>query len=76
MRIEVPPGECRTAYNGYPWSQIAEIFPEKTRLLLAEFMYGQTMMVCDETSECDQAHGPAVYWWDFWDFLEGRISRD
>lgn len=51
MRIEVPPGECKTAYNGYPWSQLERIFPPTTMSRLEAWMYGQTMMICNGTPE-------------------------
>lgn len=86
MRIEIPPGECKTAYGGYPWSQLDEILPPDTAKALGQWMYGQTMMICDGSPErkwidgelievgppkCDRAHGPVVYEWDLDRFLLG-----
>lgn len=51
MRIEIPPGECKTAYNGYPWSQLERIFLPTTVSRLEAWMYGQTMMICDGSAE-------------------------
>lgn len=86
MRVEVPPGECRTAYNGYPWTQLETIFPPTTVSRLEAWMFGQTMMICDGSpewkwvddelvevgpSKCDRAHGGVVYEWDLDRFLLG-----
>lgn len=84
MEVEVPPGECRTAYNGYPWSQLERIFQPTTVSRLEAWMSGQTMMICDGSPErkwvhgklvevgppkCDRAHGLVVYEWDLERFL-------
>lgn len=51
MRVEVPPGKCKTAYGGYPWSQLDEILPPDTVKSLEQWMYGQTMMICEGSPE-------------------------
>lgn len=86
MKIEIPPGNCRTAYGGYPWSQLDEILPPDTVKSLEQWMYGQTMMICDGSPErtwidgelvevgppkCNRSHGTVVYEWDLARFLLG-----
>lgn len=56
MKIEIPPGDCRTAYGGYPWTQLETIFPDKTFAMLKGWMYGQTMMLCDGSPEREWVH--------------------
>lgn len=84
--MRFPPGECHTGYGGYPWSQLDEILPTDTVRALEQWMYGQTMMICDGSperewvndelvevgpSKCDRAHGGVVYEWDLDRFLLG-----
>lgn len=78
MSTPDPKPEC---WLGYPFSQLQDILGEDRAKELFNWMYGQTMAICDgqrydhDLQEylptCPEPHGPVVYAWDFSRWLAG-----
>lgn len=72
MRSPDPQPEC---WLGYPITQLEEYLGPQRAEKLWEWMYGQTMSICDGqrydhelqsyVDTCPEPHGPVIYVWDF-----------
>lgn len=71
--------------RGYSVDLLKETLGEDRFSALMDWMYGQTMMLCDGRRydheakayyETHAAHGPVVYTWDVQRFMDGRPVID
>lgn len=64
--MSLPKPECE---QGYPWTQIEGLLDQAQLEKLRDWMYGQTMSLCEE-------HGGVIYPWDLRGFLQGSPITD